>query len=194
MFKKYQQILLICSLLIWVKSTNAQETNIQTIADNGWAKNTVNTVVFRKNSLTTFQNTQYASYYDDEQFVVLAKRNIANGKWEVERTQYKGDATDAHKSISIIVDGDGFLHIAWGQHGNNLNYAKSLAPNSLKLGVKESMLRLKENKVSYPEFYNLKNGDLLFSYRDGSSGNGGLMMNKYDIKTKKWHRLQDNLI
>ena len=180
--------------MLFANLANAQKTTIQTIADNGWAKNTVNTVVFRKNSLTTFQDFQYASYYDADQFVVLAKRNINSDKWEVERTQYKGDATDAHKSISIAIDGEGYLHIAWGQHGNNLNYAKSVVPNSLKLGVKEKMLGLKENKVSYPEFYKLKNGDLLFSYRDGASGNGGLMMNTYDVKAKEWHRLQDNLI
>lgn len=180
--------------MLFANLVNAQKPTIQTIADNGWAKNTVNTVVFRKNSLTTFQDFQYASYYDEDQFVVLAKRNINSDKWEVERTQYKGDATDAHKSISIAIDGDGYLHIAWGQHGNNLNYAKSVVPNSLKLGVKEKMLGLKENKVSYPEFYKLKNGDLLFSYRDGASGNGGLMMNTYDVKAKEWHRLQDNLI
>lgn len=180
--------------MLFVNLANAQKSNIQTIADNGWAKNTVNTVVFRKNSLTTFQDFQDASYYDADQFVVLAKRNINSDKWEIERTEYKGDATDAHKSISIAIDGDGYLHVAWGQHGNNLNYAKSVAPNSLKLGVKEKMLGLKENKVSYPEFYKLKNGDLLFSYRDGASGNGGLMMNSYNVKTKKWDRLQDNLI
>jgi len=180
--------------MLFVNLANAQKSSIQTIADDGWANNTVNTVVFRKNSLTTFQNWQYISYYDNEQFVVLAKRNISNNKWEIERTPYKGDATDAHKSISIAIDGDGYLHLAWGQHGNNLNYAKSVAPNSLKLGAKEKMLGLKENKVSYPEFYKLKNGDLLFSYRDGSSGNGGLMMNTYNVKTKKWDRLQNNLI
>lgn len=194
MYKQLQQVLFVIGLMLFVNLANAQKSNIQTIADNGWAKNTVNTVVFRKNSLTTFQDFQYASYYDADQFVVLAKRNINSDKWEIERTEYKGDATDAHKSISIAIDGDGYLHVAWGQHGNNLNYAKSVAPNSLKLGVKEKMLGLKENKVSYPEFYKLKNGDLLFSYRDGASGNGGLMMNSYNVKTKKWDRLQDNLI
>ena len=194
MFKQLQQLFFVFCLTLFAYLANAQKSSIQTIADNGWANNTVNTVVFRKNSLTTFQDFQYGSYYDADQFVVLAKRNIKSDKWEVERTQYKGDATDAHKSISIAVDGDGFLHMAWGQHGNTLNYAKSIAPNSLKLGDKDKMLGLKENKISYPEFYKLKNGDLLFSYRDGASGNGGLMMNTYSLKTKKWNRLQDNLI
>jgi hypothetical protein len=51
-----------------------------------------------------------------------------------------------------------------------------------------------ENKVTYPEFYNLPNGDLLFLYRDGSSGNGNTMLNRYDVKTQKWSVVQHPLI
>lgn len=172
----------------------AQESNLQTIATNGWANNSVNAVVFRKNALTTFKETQYAAYYDDEQYVVLAKRKLNTQKWEVVRTQYKGDASDAHKSISIMVDGEGYLHLAWGQHNNNLNYTKATQPGSLIMGEKERMIGLKENKVSYPEFYKLANGNLLFFYRDGGSGNGNLMINRYDVKRKTWQSVQDNLI
>ena len=173
---------------------NAQEAKLQTIASNGWANNSVNTVIFRKNALTTFKNTQYAAYYDEEQFVVLAKRKINSNRWEVSRSQYKGDATDAHKSISIMVDGDGFLHLAWGQHNNSLNYAKAVKAGSLTMGDKQQMIGKKENKVSYPEFYKMDNGDILFFYRDGGSGNGNLMINRYSLKTKKWVSIQDNLI
>jgi hypothetical protein len=56
------------------------------------------------------------------------------------------------------------------------------------------MIGEKEAKATYPEFYNLPNGNLLFFYRDGSSGNGNLVLNQYDVKTQKWSRLQDNLV
>ncbi|WP_245221820.1 BNR repeat-containing protein [Pedobacter kyungheensis] len=167
---------------------------MSTIAGNGWANNSVNTVIFRKNSLVSFKNIQYSAYYDNEQYVVLASRKAGSKKWEVQRTAYKGDAGDAHKSISIMVDGDGFLHLAWGQHNNNLNYARSVAAGSLMMGDKQPMVSAKENKVSYPEFYKLANGDLLFFYRDGGSGNGNLMINRYSLKTKKWTRVQDGMI
>lgn len=172
----------------------AQETQLSTIASNGWANNSVNTVIFRKNALVSFKDNQYAAYYDQEQSVVLAKRKICSTHWEVMTTSYKGDATDAHKSISIMVDGDGFLHTAWGQHNNKLNYARSTSAGSLILGNKEEMLAEKENKISYPEFYKLANGDLLFFYRDGGSGNGNLMINRYSLATKKWTRIQDGMI
>ncbi|TCD11764.1 neuraminidase [Pedobacter frigidisoli] len=172
----------------------AQVKNPTTIAQNGWANNSVNAVIFRKNALVTFQNIQYAAFYDDEQFVVLAKRKLGTENWDVKRSQYKGDATDAHKSISISIDGNGFLHLAWGQHNNKLNYAKSINAGSLEMGAKQSMLSLKEDKVTYPEFYKLSNGDLLFFYRDGGSGNGNLMINRYELKTQEWVRVQDGLI
>jgi hypothetical protein len=75
-----------------------------------------------------------------------------------------------------------------------LNYAIGKAPGSLELSPKQNIINEKENKVSYPEFYRLPAGDLLFFYRDGGSGNGNLVLNRYDIKSKKWTRLQDNLI
>jgi rhamnogalacturonyl hydrolase YesR len=167
---------------------------VSTIAENGWANNSVNVVVFRKNSLVTFKNTQYAAYYDADQYLVVAKRNINKKKWEVLRSAYKADAGDAHKSISIMVDDRGYLHVAWGQHNNQLNYVRNITAGSLILGAPEAMLGAKENKVSYPEFYKLANGTLLFMYRDGGSGNGNLMINSYNSGTKKWQRIQDNLI
>lgn len=160
----------------------------------GWANNSINTVIFRKNSLVTYKGTQYAAYYDNDQFVVLAKRQSSASHWQLLRTLYKGDATDAHKTISIMVDGAGYLHVSWGHHNHPLNYAIGISPGSLELSEKKSMTGNKENKVSYPEFYRLPGGDLLFLYRDGASGNGNLMLNRYSITTKKWSRVQDGLV
>lgn len=173
---------------------NAQENNLSTIAADGWSNNSINTVIFRKNSLVTYKNTQYAAYYDSEQFVVLAKRKVGSLHWVLKKSIYKGDASDAHKSISIIVDGKGFLHVAWGQHNNPLNYARTKIAGSLILGEKLGMIGDTEGKVSYPEFYKMSNGDLLFFYRDGGSGNGNLMINRYNSRTSTWARVQNNLI
>jgi hypothetical protein len=93
-----------------------------------------------------------------------------------------------------MVDGTGYLHVTWGHHNQPLNYAVGISPGSLELSAKQSMTGDKENKVSYPEFYKLPGGDLLFLYRDGASGNGNLMLNRYNTTTKKWSRVQDGLI
>jgi hypothetical protein len=56
------------------------------------------------------------------------------------------------------------------------------------------MTGLNEKKVSYPEFYKLPDGNLLFFYRDGGSGQGNMVINRYNIQTKKWKQLHSNLI
>src|SRR5688572_9326436 len=160
----------------------------------GWAKNSVNTVVFRKNSLCSFGNTQFISYYNEEGFVVLGKRRLTSDKWELKVTQWKGNVADAHNSISIIADADGYLHMAWNHHGNELHYTKSVAPGSLEMMGEIPMTGLQEQTVTYPEFYLLRTGELLFLYRDGQSGRGNLVINRYNTKDKKWIQLHGNLI
>src|SRR5579859_1174485 len=181
-----------------------------------WAKNSINTVVFRKNSLTSFNDIQYIAFYDSTSHLVLGRRKLsANGKltnnklatnnklsansnsnstWQLRQTPYLANTRDAHRSISIIVDGAGYLHCCFDQHDSRLRYARSTAPGSLELGPELPMTNTGETRVTYPEFYRLPTGDLLFLYRDGASGNGNLILNHYDTKTKTWTRLQDKLI
>lgn len=160
----------------------------------GWANNSVNTTVFRKNSLVTFKKHQFIAYYDADGYLVLGKRKLRGSKWEVKRTQYKGRVHDAHNSISITVDGGGYLHVSWDHHGDPLSYARSVAPLSLELGAKEAMTGIKEEDVTYPEFYQLPDGNLIFMYRDGMSGSGNLVINRYNYRAKRWNQVQNNLL
>lgn len=160
----------------------------------GYSQTSVNTAVFRNNSLVTHGNEQYISYYDADGYLVLGKRKLGSDQWTLHRTQYKGNVKDAHNIISMMVDGDGYLHVSFDHHGHPLNYCRSLAPRSLELGEKEPMTGVDEGNVTYPEFYPLAGGDLLFAYRSGSSGRGNLVMNRYSLKDKKWSRVQDVLI
>jgi hypothetical protein len=176
-----------------VPTAQALEVRQSTIGP-GWANNSVNVTVFRKNSLVTHEGVQYAAYYDAERYVVLAKRRVGAGEWTVQRSRYQGKADDAHNGISIMVDGAGYLHVAWDHHDNPLRYARGTAPGALALGEKLAMVGRGEGAVSYPEFYRLPDGDLLFLYRDGASGRGNLVMNRYRHADAKWERLQDKLI
>jgi hypothetical protein len=186
--------LIAACLLILSGTTIAQTKTSLTTVGKGWAANSVNAVIFRHNSLTSFNDTQYIAYYDSAQRLVIGKREISSGRWTVQVTPYTGKATDAHNTISIITDGEGYLHVSWDHHNNELRYARSVTPGSLQLTDKLPMTGIKESKVTYPEFYRLPNGNLLFLYRDGGSGNGNLMLNHYDTKTKQWARLQDGWI
>lgn len=182
-------------LLLAIAGTAGAQKNVRsTMAGNGWAANSVNAVVFRHNSLTTFNKTQYIAYYDSAQRLVIGKRTLGSAVWTIQPTPYKGKATDAHNTISIITDGDGYLHVSWDHHNNKLHYARSVSPGSLQLTDELSMTGQQEQSVTYPEFYRLPTGNLLFLYRDGMSGNGNLMLNFYDVKTKQWTQLQNGWI
>jgi hypothetical protein len=181
--------------LLLASVASAQKIKLTTVnVDSGWANNSVNTAIFRKNSLVTFRNWQYIAYYNKNGYVVLGRRKLGNHKWELKQTPYKGNVSDAHNVISIMVDGNGYLHMAWNHHNNPLHYVRSKQPGSLELSSEMSMTGKLENKLSYPEFYRMPNGNLLFLYRDGGSGNGSLVLNQYDTKTRTWKQLHSNLI
>ncbi len=175
-------------------STHAQfETTLLPVA-KGWSKNSVNTVVFRKNALTSNDSIQFIAFYDSTGHVVIGKRRLNEHQWIVKTTEFTGHVNDAHNSISIALDGNGHLHMSWDHHNSELKYAISKQPLSMNLEIKEAMIGINEHSVTYPEFHNFPDGDLLFLYRDGESGRGNLVLNRYSIKAKQWVRIQDNLI
>jgi hypothetical protein len=160
----------------------------------GWAKTSVNTAIFRQNSIVSHDNEQYIAFYDSTGHVTLGKRKYGSDYWMLNKSHYTGNVLDAHNVISIMIDGEGYLHMAWDHHGNKLNYCRSLSPGSLEMSHKMPMTTRFEEKVTYPQFFRMSDGNLLFAYRDGSSGNGNLVLNRYDTKLKKWQQLHSNLI
>lgn len=160
----------------------------------GWAQNKVNAVIFRWNAVISHDDYQVVAYYDAEARVVLAKRKLDETRWDIQPTQFSGNVRDAHNSISIMIDGAGYLHMSWDHHGHPLRYSRSLRPHSLEMSDKRPMTGIRENNVTYPEFYRLAEGDLLFVYRDGSSGRGNVMLNHYDTETRTWTQQQDSFI
>jgi hypothetical protein len=185
--------LLFLSCTSCIAQNRLPQTTLTAVAP-AWAKNSINTVVFRRNSLVTHQNYQYIAFYNPKGQVTLGKRKLNTTHWELKVTPYTGNINDAHNSISLMVDGDGYLHLSWDHHNNQLRYCKSVAPGSLELTEKMAMTGLKEKNATYPEFYRIPNGNLFFLYRDGSSGNGNLMLNYYNTAEKKWTQLQDGWI
>ncbi len=162
-----------------------------------FAGNSINGTAFRKNALTTYidgagNQRQYCAYYDNSGTIVLAAR-VNEGEWNYQWTAFKGDITDAHNVVSLAVDGAGYLHMAWSYHAGTLMYAKSTQPNSMTMNMSQ-MIGTMENSVTYPEFYVQPTGDMFFLYRNGSSGEGNLVLNRYSPATGVWQRVQDNLI
>jgi len=186
--------LLICAFLLAPLSHIRQRAPVkESVIGKGWAGNSVNVAVFRKHSLASYKDSQYAAYYDADGYVVLARRKHKEQTWVTKRTPYRGNMRDAHNIISLAVDGDGYLHLAWDHHNDSLRYCRSVSPGSLELTAKLPMTS-RENRITYPEFYRLPGGDLLFFFREGESGRGNLVINRYDRKAHTWRRVQELLI
>jgi hypothetical protein len=159
-----------------------------------WAANSVNAVVFRGDPITTHGDRQYAAYYDADGHVVIATRTLDQPDWQPHRTALRGGIRDAHNSISIVADGDGFLHVSWDHHGHPLRYVRSTAPGAVEFTERMPMTGQRENRVTYPQFFRLHDGNLLFFFRDGGSGRGDLVLNHYDAASQSWTQLHNNLI
>lgn len=180
--------------LILLAVTAALQAQKLVSVGEGYSKTSVNTAIFRTNSLVTDGDKQYISYYDPDGYVVVGRRKLGTDRWTLQRTQFKGKVEDAHNVISMMVDGDGYIHLSFDHHGNPLRYCRSVAPDSLSFGELEPMTGRDEEDVTYPEFYRLADGDLLFVYREGASGRGNMVMNRYYTHKRRWERVQSILI
>lgn len=187
-------VMFFCSEIVFAQTVKPAQNVKLSYVGEGWANNSVNAVIFRKNSLVSWRDTQFVAFYDKDMNVVLGKRRVGEDNWLIRKTPYTGNAADAHNSISIMVDGDGYLHMAWDHHGHPLRYCRSVAPGSLELSARMPMTRIVEQNVTYPEFYKLADGNLLFLYRNGASGRGDLVINHYEKNSKTWTQLHRNLI
>ena len=177
-----------------IRPAEPATTRILPIAGDGFAGTSVNMIAGLQHSLFTHLGVQYAAFYAADSTLVLARRPLGSDHWETQRTPYTGRVADAHNSPALIIDGAGFLHVAWDHHNNTLNYARSIAPGSLELGPRSPMLGREESSVTYPAFIRLRGGDLLFFYRDGRSGRGNLVLNRYSQTKSAWTRVHDKLI
>ncbi|PWJ48354.1 BNR repeat-containing protein [Faecalicatena contorta] len=193
----------------WASQSKIEKNNAENLSFNNsqgfnysrltqaFAGNSVNSTAFRKSAVTTHVDAggnqiQYCAYYDSDGTIVLARRTNA-GEWSYQWTDFKGDIADAHNVVSLAVDGAGYLHMAWSRHAGALMYAKSESPGTMTM-IPGQMIGTLENNVTYPEFYVQPSGDMFFLYRNGSSGNGNIVLNRYSVSSGSWQRVQDNLI
>ena len=91
------------------------------------------------------------------------------------------------------------MHLSWGMHNDQYHYAKSTGPvttpgQAIAFGPDLGTMTGNESIVTYPEFVNLPDGDLLYFYRKGISGDGDLRLNRYDNQAKSWSAIQLPLI
>ena len=92
-----------------------------------WAGNSVNCVPFRINGMLSRGGVRYASFYDSNGDVVVislvADRPAARVILPNARKPF-----DAHVAISLGLDADGHLHVAYGAHNSPMQIARTRDP------------------------------------------------------------------
>ncbi|HEY1686730.1 MAG TPA: BNR repeat-containing protein [Tepidisphaeraceae bacterium] len=160
-----------------------------------WANDAVNADVFRVSSVISAGGYQFACYYAPDAHVVVARRKLNDPHWDIAIQKFTGNVKDAHNDVVLGISSDGLVHISYDHHGAPLHYRVSSKPYDIRsFGPEIPMTGQTEKHVTYPQFISAPDGNFYFFYRDGSSGNGNLCVNRYDAKTKSWSIIAHPLV
>ncbi|WP_373494153.1 BNR repeat-containing protein [Aquiflexum sp.] len=153
-------------------------------------------------SLMTHGDRQYIAYYNEDRYMTVGQRNLDEEEFELftlpifDRQEGGGTSTilnwDSHNSVTFGIDKAGFIHLSGNMHVHLLTYFKATLPHDITSLKQESgMIGTNEKRCTYPNFMTTREGDLVFHYRDGGSGNGNEIYNIYDTESGQWSRLLD---
>jgi len=150
--------------------------------------------------LMTKGDKQYIAYYNGDRNMVVGQRNLHEDKFQLHtmsptsRETAGGTSTvlgwDSHNSVTLAADKEGFIHLSGNMHVHPLTYFRSTKPWDIStLEQVMEMVGTEEKRCTYPKFLYTRGGELLFTYRDGGSGNGNQIYNIYSSETQQWKRL-----
>lgn len=141
--------------------------------------------------LLTEGERQYAAYYDEDRRMTVASRLLESDQWQVQVLPSRV-GWDSHNYITMALDQEGQLHVSGNMHADPLVYFRTDKAGDITTLRKEPMTGKLESRATYPEFLKDHNGDLIFTYRHGGSGNGINLYNKYDVAKRSWSRLMES--
>jgi len=142
-------------------------------------------------SLYTRGDRQFVAFYDAERRMTVAARTLGETTWET-RTLPSTLGWDSHNYVTLSLDEVGHVHVAGNMHNVPLIYFRTTSPFDVaSLTQVSSMVGSNETSATYPEFFSGPEGNLIFAYRDGGSGDGNHIFNAYDAEAGAWRRLLD---
>jgi hypothetical protein len=154
---------------------------------NAWSANTVNTAIFRHHGVLTRGRYQFCAFHMDGRRLRLARRDLESG--ELSRHDLDGEyrLADAHNSISLGIDREGVLHLAYDHHASRLRYRRAKRPLCVQdWGEETPMSGQHEETVTYPAFLVSSGGPLLMLYRDGHADRGTALLKEYSESSAAW--------
>lgn len=141
--------------------------------------------------LYTRGQDQFVVYYAADQSIAAAQRQLDETEWTTTTvTESRNNVWDNHNSLALTIDADGYLHLAGDLHVDQLKYFRSTEPLDVTtLERVQPMVGDREDRTTYPRFFDGPDGELIFEYRHGKSGAGDWLYNRYDLENQHWERL-----
>lgn len=153
----------------------------------------VNIASFQQDGLVTHGDHQYVAWYHADGRAIVSRRTLPQGDWQSIELDAFLDVNDSHNTISMAFSpSDQRLHIALGTHGTPKLYVRSVpglgAAKSTVPWASTSFEKVRrhlpgvsgvDRTWTYPQF-EVHDGDLLLTYREGASNNGRQALVRYD--------------
>ncbi|EKY3917430.1 BNR repeat-containing protein [Enterobacter hormaechei] len=143
----------------------------------------------------------YVAYYDPEHCITVASRELdgkewvysqPQGEWLPDRNRFMHQTEhDSHNYLTLAMDNEGHIHLSGNMHKDKLVWFRSQKNHDIHSLVQQTMTGEREESTTYPLFFYGHNGELLFRYRDGESGNGDDIYNRWNDVGHCWERLLD---
>lgn len=173
---------LLCAL---AQSVWAEEVVSRLEVDSVWSGHTVGF------NLLTHAPYQFAAYYNASREMVVASRKLDEDSWTYV-TLPESVVWDSHNYIAMTVDDSERLHLSGNLHVDPLVYFRTRDPLDIQTFERiESLVGTQEERMTYPRFFRGPSQELIYTYRDGSSGSGNQVYNVYDSENDSWSRLLD---
>jgi len=184
------------------------DSNALVLPTSGSFSNVINGRSHQREVLITHDGYQYTAWYHNgtEQDIYVSRRNLSGNVWETIDTGYdmeNGNLDwDSHNAIAMGISGDGRIHLAYDHHVDPLRYLVTDAgfatsPSQVwsqgGFAAERSSLNPQGSaipRVTYPQFSTIGD-DLVFTYRDFTSGNGNMRLASYDTQTGQWSGTHD---
>jgi hypothetical protein len=140
--------------------------------------------------LLTSGNTQYVAYYDKDNNMTVASRELGSSDW-IRQVLPSRVGWDSHNYITLALDKAGQLHVSGNMHADPLVYFRTEEPGDVRTLRAFPMTGEEGDRVTYPRFLEDQKGRLIFTYRSGGSGRGDTYYNRYDAESRTWSQLVD---
>ncbi len=128
----------------------------------------------------------FAAYFDADRWATVTRFDPLRRVSCSIRLPSRFSGWDAHNSLAVAIAPDDTVHVVGNMHASPLFYARGTVRDVGSIRP-ASMIGRDELRATYPRFLHDGNGNLVFMYRTGGSGNGSWLLNRW--QDGRWQRI-----